>query len=125
VDIKNAGLSAADGSRINCMLFGSNSETQVPMQSKSSTSTVLIVLLLVFTFPIWIGIAGGLFGIIAGIFGAAIGIFAGIFGAIFGLIGGLFGWAFDWHPFAGWFNTPVFVIAALVIVVLLVTKSKK
>lgn len=95
------------------------------MQSRSSTSTVLIVLLIVFTFPVWIGIAGGLFGIIAGIFGAVVGIFAGIFGAIFGLIGGVFGWMFDWHPFTGWFNTPIFVIAAVVIVTVLITRSKR
>ena len=93
--------------------------------SKSSTSTVLIVLLIVFTFPIWIGIAAGLFGVIAGIFGAVVGIFAGVFGALFGLIGGLFGWMFDWHPFTGWFHTPIFVIASVAIVILLITRSKK
>ena len=98
---------------------------QVPMQqSKSSTSTVLIVLLLVFTFPIWIGIAGGLFGLIAGIFGAVIGIIAAIFGAIFGVIGGVFGWSFDWPSFTGWFHAPIFVIAAVAIVVLLITRKK-
>lgn len=100
-------------------------ETPVSMQhSKTTTSTVLIVLLLVFTFPIWIGLAGGLIGIIAGIFGAVVGVIAAIFGAVFGVIGGLFGWMFNWHPFSGWLHTPIFVITALVIVILLVTRRQ-
>jgi hypothetical protein len=106
--------------------WDSKGKRQDPMQqSKSSTSTVLVVLLLVFTFPIWIGIAAGLFGIIAGIFGAVIGIIAAIFGAIFGVIGGLFGWIFDWPSFTGWFHTPIFVIAAVAIVVLLITRKRQ
>lgn len=59
-----------------------------------STSTVLIVILLILTFPIWIGLAGGIFGLVMGLFGAAIGIIAGILGAIFGVIGEFFGWIF-------------------------------
>jgi len=96
------------------------------MQSKGSTSTVLIVLLLVFTFPIWIGIAGGIFGLIAGIFGAAIGIIAGVFGAVFGAMGGLFGWLFDWHwPFGGFFQWNIFTIFFIVLVVVLISRSRK
>jgi hypothetical protein len=96
------------------------------MQSKGSTSTLLIVLLVVFTFPIWIGIAGGLFGVVAGIFGAAFGIIAAIFGGIFGAIGGLLGWMFNWHwPFGGLFHWNFFTILFIVIVVLLVSRSRR
>lgn len=73
--------------------------------SSSSTTTVLIVLLIVFTFPFWIGILGGLFGIVVGVFGAVFGVIAGVFGAIIGVIGGLFGGIFHWGwgwPHHGW-----------------------
>lgn len=96
------------------------------MQSKSTTTTLLIVLLVIFTFPIWIGIAGGILGIIAGIFGAGIGIIVGIFGAIFGAIGGIFGWLFNWHwPFGGFFQWNIVTILILAIVVLLISRSRR
>jgi hypothetical protein len=87
---------------------------------------VLIVLLIVFTFPIWIGIAGGLFGIIAGIFGAVFGIIAAVFGGVFAAVGGIFGWLFNWDwPFGGLFNWNIFTILFVVIVVLLVSRSRR
>ena len=96
------------------------------MQSKSSTSTLLIVLLLVLTFPIWLGIAGGIFGLVAGLFGAIIGIFAGVIGAVFGIIGGIFGWFFHWDwPFSTFFRWNVFTIVAIAIVVILLARSRK
>ena len=96
------------------------------MQRKSSTSTVLVVLLIVLSFPIWIGIAGGLFGIIVGIFGAIFGIIAGVFGAVFGAIGGIFGWFFDWDwPFNGFFHWNIATILIIAIVILLVSRSRR
>jgi hypothetical protein len=96
------------------------------MQSKSSTSTVLIVLLIVFTFPIWIGIAGGLFGIVFGVFGAVFGIIGAVFGVVFGAIGGIFGWLFNWDwPFGGFFHWNIFTILFVVVVVLLATRSRR
>ncbi|MBL0741758.1 hypothetical protein [Chryseolinea lacunae] len=94
------------------------------MQSRGLT-TVLIVLLFVFTFPIWIGIAGALFGVIVGLFGAVFGIIGGIFGAIFGMLGALFGWAFGWHwPFG--FHWPSFTtILIIALVVALISRSRK
>ena len=62
---------------------------------------------------------------IAGIFGAVIAIIAAIFGAIFGVIGGLFGWIFDWPSFTGWFHAPIFVIASIAIVILLITRKAR
>jgi len=70
-------------------LAGEYSKNATPMAK--STSTVLIVILLILTFPIWIGLAGGIFGLVMGLFGAAIGLIAGIFGAIGGILGAIFG----------------------------------
>lgn len=107
------------------MIFGTGCEKYF-MQSKSSTTTVLIVLLIIFTFPIWLGIAGGIFGLIVGIFGAVVGIIAGVFGAVFGAIGGIFGWMFDWHwPFSGFFHWNVFPIIFIVLIVLLISRSRR
>ncbi len=84
-----------------------------------SNSTLLIVLLMIFTFPIWIGIFGGLFGLAAGLFGVCIGIIAGIFGAIFGSIGYIFDWSFPHFPISGAF------VIALIFLIVLISKSKK
>lgn len=101
-----------------------------------SASSVLIVILLIFTFPIWIGLAGGLFGLMMGLFGAVIGIVAGFFGilggvlgAIFGAIaevfswifGGLFGW--DYFPHVS-FPRPL-TLVLIVFVIVLITQSRK
>jgi hypothetical protein len=93
----------------------------------SNPSTVLIIILLVLTFPLWLGLAGALLGVIVGIFGAAVGLVAGIFGAVFGAIGGIFGWMFNWDwPFGGFFHwniVPTLIIIAVVL--LLVNQSKR
>ncbi len=96
------------------------------MQSKSSTSTLLIVLLIVFTFPLWLGIAGGIFGLIAGLFGAVFGIIAAVFGAVIGAIGGIFGWIFDWDwPFSHFYHWNIFTIIAIAAVIVLISRSRK
>ncbi len=73
------------------------------MQRSSSTSAVLIVVILIFTFPLWIGLGAGLFGLIVGLFAGLIGLIAGLIGAVVGIIAAifkaLFGWG-DWHH--GW-----------------------
>jgi drug/metabolite transporter superfamily protein YnfA len=91
---------------------------------KSSTTAVLLILLIVFSFPIWIGIIGGLFGIIAGIFGAVFGVIGAIAGGIFHIFAGLFGWAFEWHwPFhINWNGYTILVIA---IIIVLLSRSRK
>jgi hypothetical protein len=100
----------------------------------SSTSSVLIIILIVLTFPIWIGLAGGIFGIVAGLFGAAIGIIAGVFGTIFGLIGAILGgvfsifdWDNSWHfPFVFHPSGLKFVIIAMIIFgIVLLSRTKK
>jgi len=98
------------------------------MQNRNSTSTVLLVLILFFTFPIWIGLFGALFGIIMGLGGAIIGIIGGVFGAVIGVIGGVFGWIFDWdfhNPFHFFWNVKLIAITMIVIFIILVTRAKK
>jgi hypothetical protein len=102
------------------------------MQTKtSSTSTALVVIILILTFPIWIGLAGGLFGLVVGLAGACIGIIAGIFGAIFGVIGAIFGsifGIFDWNGYdydGISFHFPgVKILLAIAIIFLIVNLSK-
>lgn len=96
------------------------------MQTKNSSTTVLIAIIVLITFPIWIGLIGGIFGLIGGIIGGLFGIIAGIFGAIFGAIGSLFGWMFDWSwncPF-NW-NSELWVVLLVVAVIVIATKSRK
>lgn len=94
--------------------------------SPSTSSTLLIVLIVIVTFPFWIGLGAGLFGLIVGLFAGLVGLVVGLIGAIVGIIGaifnGIFGWG-DWHH--GWhFNGPemnaftwfvLLVIGALII----------
>src|SRR5688572_2318297 len=75
-----------------CTKFVIQIETINAMQSRStssSTTTVLVVIVLLLSFPLWIGLIGGLFGLVIGLFGAAFGIIAGVLGAIFGVFTGL------------------------------------
>lgn len=92
------------------------------MQTKSSTSTVLIILLVILTFPVWIAIAGGLFGMTIGMIGAAFGIVAGVFGAVFGAIGAIFGWLFN-IPF-GWTDWNLLPVILIIAVVMLATRRR-
>ncbi len=105
-------------------------------KSTSGSSTLLIVILLVLTFPIWIGIAGGLFGLAMGLFGAAIGIVAalfgvlgGILGAIFGAIGKVFGWIFgglfSWNYFPGIHLPGPVTLLLIVLIIALIIQSRK
>jgi hypothetical protein len=97
----------------------------------SSASTILLVIFLIITFPIWIGLAGGLFGLVFGLFGAAIGVMAGIFGAIIGLIGSIIGavfGVFNWWSWPFSFHVPSFNLwaaVAIVLFVVLLTRSKR
>jgi len=93
--------------------------------TRSNNSSLLIVLLLIFTFPIWIGIAGGLFGLVMGVFGACIGIIAGVFGAVFGGIGSIFGGS-DWYfPHIHLPGLRFMVIVAIIFAVVMMSRSKK
>ncbi len=98
------------------------------MQSRSNSTgtTILLVIVLIITFPFWIGILGGLFGLIVGAIGAAFGIVGAVFGAVFGGIGALFGGLFhgNWgFPFFFAFGGKLMVIALVIAVVVLITRS--
>lgn len=103
-------------------------------KASSSTSNVLVIILLVLTFPLWIGLAGGLFGIVMGLMGAVIGIIAGVFGAIFGVIGAIFGgifsifdWDHNWHfPFIYHLSVfKLFIIGMIIFAIVLVSRKGK
>lgn len=99
---------------------------------KSNSSNTALIILLVLTFPIWIGLAGGAFGLLAGIFGMLIGLIAGVFGILAGLIGAIFGFfgsVFSWtvgetfshttFPFSVAFNPFVWLAIAFIIALII------
>jgi MFS family permease len=103
------------------------------MASKT-VGTILIILVCILCFPLAIGIVAGVFGTVAGVFsalfGAFFGLIGGVFGAIFGVIGSFFEFFFDWdndfhwdHDF-GFFRPNVFTLAAIIIVIALLSKRK-
>ena len=63
------------------------------------TSSILLILLAIFTFPLWIGLIGGIFGLTFGLLGGLFGGIMGIFGAIIGGIASIVTWPF--HGFHG------------------------
>jgi hypothetical protein len=100
------------------------------MQSRTNSSgtTVLLIIILIITFPFWIGILGGLFGLIVGAIGAVFGILGAVFGAVFGGIGALFGALFNGHwgiPMVFAFGGKLMIIAMIVAVVVLITRAPR
>ena len=101
------------------------------MASKT-LGTILIAIICVLLFPVMIGLIGGAFGIVFGVFGAIFGVIfgviGGIFGAIFGMIGGIFDFLFDWDydfwPDFGFFDFNIFAVAAIVLLVVALTRNK-
>ena len=99
------------------------------MATRTANSTILIVCLLLFTFPLWIGLGAGLFGLaVAGIFGGMIGIIAGIFGVIVGIIALPFKLLFGLGR-GGWFPHFHFhgflFLAVIILLVALLLKKKQ
>jgi hypothetical protein len=102
------------------------------MDSKT-LATIMVVFVCVMLFPIFIGIIGGIFGVIGGVVGGLFGFIGWIFGAIFGAIGalfgaffGLFGWMFGdhWHWPGGWFHRDFFTVLALVLFIVLISRAR-
>ena len=58
---------------------------------KKKKPWALIIIILILTFPLWIGIVGGLFGALMGLIGALIGVICALMGSGFGLVFGGFG----------------------------------
>jgi hypothetical protein len=100
------------------------------MQSRSSntsTTTILLIVLLIVTFPVWIGLAGGILGGIIGIFGTVIGAVMGLFGAVLGGILSLFGHLFSWNfhgPFVFW-NTSILTVFAIILLCVVLSKRHR
>lgn len=100
--------------------------------ARSSNNSILILVILVLTFPFWIGIAGGLIGLMAGIFGVVIGLVAGAFGLLAGLVGGVFGFIgwifdgiFDWDMHPVNFVVSPFLLILLIVAVIMIFRSKQ
>lgn len=98
----------------------------------NSTSSTLLIILLIITFPLWIGIAGGLIGLVLGLAGAIIGIIAAVFGVIGSILSGIFGaifGVFDWgYADVDFFDFSIrkFIGALLLIAVIaMIVQSKK
>src|SRR5687768_12146969 len=102
------------------------------MDSKT-IATIMVVFICVLLFPVFIAIVGGIFGVIGGIIGGLFGFIGWLFGTIFGAIGavfgaffGAFGWIFydHWHWPGSWFNRDVLTVLALVLIVILISRSR-
>ena len=95
-------------------------------------SAIVLAFVILITFPIWMALIAGGFGIVAGIFGAILGIIFGFFGALFGALGMafnmLFGGIFSWDgpsihfPHVHWNG---FGIAAIIIALAIVVRGRK
>jgi hypothetical protein len=108
-------------------LMQTSEKTVMQTRTSNSTTTVLIILLVLLTFPIWIGLIGGLFGLIAGLFGVVFGIIGAVFGAVFGAFGAVFGALFNWGPWdfhVPFWNGRVLIIVALVILLIVAARRR-
>lgn len=86
---------------------------------------IIVLFCCIFFIPVFFGLVGGVFGLVGGIIGAIFGILGAIIGGIFSLIGGIFDFIFDWdfHPhFLDW---DFVTFAALVLVIVLISRPKK
>jgi hypothetical protein len=93
--------------------------------SSSGANAILVTIVIIITFPIWIGIIGGLFGLVVGGIGGLIGIIAGAFGIVIGAIGSLIGSIFNWGPWHfGFWNGNFFVFFIIVLVIALAIKPR-
>jgi hypothetical protein len=95
--------------------------------TQKSSSTLLILLLVLITFPLWIGFFAAAAGIVGGVLGTVFGAIFGTIGAILGAVVSLIAWPFkmifgrgNWFP-----HINGYTVAVIVIVVYLISKSKK
>ena len=105
------------------------------MDSKTLT-TVLIVIVCALLLPVFIGIIGGIFGLIGsliggvfgligGLFGIVIGFIGSLFGAVFGFFGWLFGEPFHWHGPIHFLDGDVFAVILIIVLIVLMSGYKK
>ncbi len=114
------------------MLSGNNllMQSRTGKSSPSSGTIVLIVIVMIFTFPFWIGLLGGLFGLVVGLIGGAFGIVAGVFGAviggIFSVIGSIFHWGGGpWNFHLGFISVKLFMIISIIALVVYLSRRRR
>lgn len=95
-------------------------------------SAIVLAFVILISFPLWIALIAGGFGIIVGIFGALFGVIAGVFGAIFGILGAIIdalcGGIFDWngpHISFPHFHLNGFGIAAIIITLAIILRGRQ
>lgn len=95
------------------------------------TSSLLLILVVIFTFPIWIGLAGGLFGITIGLAGGLFGMVMGLFGAIIGVVASVFKFLFmgvtGFHDFHGlhFFSHPAIWMTCLIVAAIIIFSANR
>lgn len=64
-----------------------NSPYEEPREGNNGWKNFAIVLLVIVTFPVWIGLAGGMLGLVVGLFGVLMGICGAAIGCMAGVLG--------------------------------------
>lgn len=113
------------------MVFANGQDKQINMIKAFGILIVGFIALV--SLPIFLGLAGGLFGLIFGVVGGVIGLFCAVIGGVIGFIAGifrgithlLFGWHsdFGFHPWHWHLNGYTF--AAILVLILIVVSQKK
>ena len=102
-----------------CRNVASQTFSELMHKTKTQNSTgILIIIIAILTFPIWIGLIGGLFGLVIGGIGGMIGLVAGAFGIVIGAIGSLVGGIFSWGHWGFDFGGGKFVVIMLVVLLI-------
>jgi hypothetical protein len=99
---------------------------QKTKSASSGTNAILIAIIVIITFPLWIGILGGIFGLVIGGIGGLIGLIAGVFGIVIGTIGGVIGSIFSWGYWdLGFWNGNFFIFFFVVLLIALAIKPRR
>lgn len=95
-------------------------------KTHNNSTGILIAIIAILTLPIWIGVVGGLFGLVIGGIGGLIGLVAGAFGLFIGALGSLVSAIFSWSPWGfGFWGSKFFTIAFVVVLVALAIRARK
>jgi hypothetical protein len=116
---------------LNRFLFGDD-----PKKTNMRTSSVVLIILAILTFPLWFGLGVGLFAVLIGVFGGLIGLIFGLVGGLIGVVAwvlkGFFSLLFGGVPWdfnCDW-NWPSFevngwAIAAIILIIALLVRSRR
>ncbi|MCM1258783.1 MAG: DUF1700 domain-containing protein [Roseburia sp.] len=61
---------------------GQSSQNKIKEQNTKTQRNILIAIIVVLTFPVWVGLAGGLFGVVVGLIAAVLGVGAGLIACV-------------------------------------------